>query len=202
MIDEHCITRQQWAADLLSQQVWCWGQDVKRPDGNWLTETGFLRKKPPENRKDCSSVYTLEISTTTRIVLRGFGVFIGDDSTGGLFVERYGFTPKFSTKTKLDCPPWSDKDMPLFERPLPDQRYGCMLLLLRLLDWIRQYETDVATKLGIDYRRQTLIQWNNGKRRFIPAEQIGSAWRRLSHMIAADPLTWLGRRVPTNDTVQ
>lgn len=188
-----------WAAGLLSQQIWCWGQDVKRSEGNWLLEIGFQRTAPPEHRKECSSVYTLSLSEKTRVVLRGFGVYIGDDRRGGVFIERYGFTPKHSPKSRLECPPWSGDDLPTFELPTDKQRDATAMLLLELLDWIRQYEYDVVTDLGIDYRRETLTKWNNGKRLFYPAEQMASSWRKLSIALAADPSTWLSC---SSDTVK
>ncbi|WP_417734845.1 hypothetical protein [Rosistilla oblonga] len=180
-----------WATGLLSQQIWCWGQDVKRPEGNWLLEIGFDRTTPPEHRKECSSVYTLAFNDRTRITLRGFGIYIGDDLRGGMFIERYGFTPKYSSKSRLECPPWSTNDLPDFQFPDAPQRDPTAMLLLDLLDWIRQYELEVVKRLGIDYRRNTLIQWNNGKRPFIPAEQIASSWRELTIAIAANPDAWI-----------
>jgi hypothetical protein len=198
------MTDRSWAAALMSQQIWCWGQDVKRPEGNWLAEIGFVRNPPPEHRKDCSSVYTLAIGPTRRIVLRGFGVYIGDDEVGGLFIERYGFAPKFSPMSNLACPPWSDKDLPAFDTPKRGQQCDCMILLLRLLDWIRDYEFDLTSRLGIDYRKNTIAKWNNGKRLFIPAEQMASSWRKLSMLIVGNFDQWILRSckatspVPTN----
>ena len=47
------------AVGLLSQQIWCWGKDILRSEGNWLLHQGFTRLEPPVDREDCSSVYTL-----------------------------------------------------------------------------------------------------------------------------------------------
>lgn len=179
------------AIALLSQQIWCWGQDVQRPEGNWLLEIGFQREKPPENRKECSSVYTLAINDRIRLVLRGFGVYLGDDRRGGLFIERFGFTPKYSIHPRLECPPWSDRDMPVFRCPTAQQRDEVAMMLLELIDWIRQYECDIVSHLGIDYRRDSLVKWNNGKRQTIPAEQMATSWRKLSLTIAADVNSWV-----------
>ena len=70
------------AAALLSQQVWCWGRDILRPEGNWLLEFGFDRIEPPANRKHCASVYALAMPRRRCVVLRGFGVFYGDGQWG------------------------------------------------------------------------------------------------------------------------
>ena len=65
----------QHAVDLLSQQIWCWGRDILRPEGNWLLEMGFQRLEPPTDDRKTSSVYCLEIPNNRRVVLRGYGVF-------------------------------------------------------------------------------------------------------------------------------
>ena len=38
------------AIDLLCQQIWCWGRDIERPEGNWLLERNFERLEPPLER--------------------------------------------------------------------------------------------------------------------------------------------------------
>lgn len=176
----------QHAIGLLSQQVWCWGRDILRPDGNWLLEIGFDRLRPPSERKDCASVYSLELPHGRRIVLRGFGVFYGDDERGGVFLPRYEFQPRYTALPKLDCPPWSDEDLPSLRPPGDSQRNVCAGLTLAMIDWIRSYEVNIIQQLGIEYRRQTLTKWNNGKRPFTPAEKFASAWRELSFQVAAN----------------
>jgi len=174
------------ATALLSQQIWCWGQDIKRPEGNWLLDSGFDRFTPPEDRIHCSSVYSLDLKGNRRIILRGFGVFFGDDARGGVFLDRYRFTPKYSESSSLKCPPWSDGDVPVMNIPSPSQRVDCLFLLLDLIGWIRQYEVDIIARLGIKYRQDSLSQWNNGKRVSIPAEEIAAGWRSLSFLVAND----------------
>ncbi|MFG0287575.1 MAG: hypothetical protein ACF8CQ_05360 [Rhodopirellula sp. JB044] len=182
----------QFAIGLLSQQVWCWGQDILRPEGNWLLEIGFERLRPPTDRKNCSSVYVLELPHGRRVVLRGFGVFYGDETRGGVFLRRFEFQPKYTEQPKLDCPPWSDEDLPSLSPPNDSQRNVCASLTLDLIDWIRAYEVNIVEQLGIEYRRQTLAKWNNGERPFTPAEKFASAWRGLSFQIAANFDSYLG----------
>jgi len=174
------------AVGLLSQQVWCWGRDILRPEGNWLLEIGFDRIEPPAERKGCSSVYTLALPRGRCVVLRGFGVFYGDRQRGGVFLPRYEFRPKYTTHATLECPPWSDEDLPNLSSPTHSQRTACTILTLELIDWIRSYEVTIVEQLGIEYRRSTLLQWNNGKRFFVPAEHLASAWRELSLRVAAN----------------
>jgi len=179
------------ATDLLNQQIWCWGQDIDRPEGNWLQALGFKRSEPPETRKNCPSIYALSINERCRITLRGFGVFYGDDLRGGVFIRRYGFEPRFTDDPHLHCPPWSSEDLPAFGRPANRDTTTCVLLLLGLVDWIREYEVGIVSQLGLSYRHKTLVDWNNGKRAVIPAEQMAASWRRLSLAIASKPADWL-----------
>lgn len=174
------------AANLLSQQIYCWGQDIKRPQGNWLLELGFTRSTPPSTRKDCSSVYTLPASPHQRIVLRGFGVFIGDDQKGGVFFHRYGFSPLYTKRADLECPPWSNRDLPPLLAPTANERSNCFGLVLDLIDWIREYEVQIVERLGVEYRRATLTAWNNGKRHCTPAEKMAVKWRMISLAVASD----------------
>lgn len=180
------------AARLLDQQLWCWGRDVLRPAGNWLLEHGFSRLEPPADYGDCSSVYLLQRPGGRCVVLRGFGVFQGDRRYGGVFLPRYDFRPRYTTKATLECPPWFDADLPQMSAPNDSQRAACASLTLDLIDWIRSYEVSVAEKLGVEYRRSTLRQWDNGKRLIIPAEEMAAAWRLLGLLIARNPVKWMG----------
>ena len=174
------------AIGLLSQQVWCWGRDILRPEGNWLLEVGFERIEPPLEREDSSSVYVLHLSRGRCVVLRAFGVFYGDRDLGGIFLPRFKFRPGYTKLSSLDSPPWSDEDLPDFFAPNEQQRNHCAMLTLDLIDWIRGYEANIAEHLGIEYRRLTLMKWKNAERLFTPAEELASAWRELSFRVAAN----------------
>ncbi|MEM8735710.1 MAG: hypothetical protein AAGG44_15860 [Planctomycetota bacterium] len=174
------------ARDLLNQQVWCWGRDILRPEGNWLLNIGFDRIEPPADRADCSSVYSLQLPRGRCVVLRGFGVFYGDRHRGGVFLPRYGFPPRYTKVATLECPPWSDADLPKLSAPNDAQRTACTPLTVDLIDWIWGYEVTIAERLGLEYRRSTLLRWDNGKRHVIPAEEMASAWKELAQRVAVD----------------
>ena len=88
------------------------------------------------------------------IVLRGFGVFYGSPSRGGIFLPRHEFQPRFTPLAELGSPPWEEKDLPSLKRPTRSQRNHCLSLTLDLFDWIRSHETTILEELGIEYRRQ------------------------------------------------
>ena len=62
---------------LLDQQLWCWGQDIRRVDGNALLAYGFTRHRPPEGEHG-SPAYEWRGSGRSRVILWGFGFFYGD----------------------------------------------------------------------------------------------------------------------------
>jgi hypothetical protein len=174
------------AVTLFSQQVWCWGQDILRPKGNWLKAVGFHRIAPPSSRKDCPSVYSLDLPESRCVILRGFGVFYGDQRYGGVFLPRYQFRPKYTKHSRLIKLPWSHDDLPDLRVPKNTDRINCASLTLDLIDWIRSYEVRVAETLGRDYRRSTLAQWGNDSKPVIPAEEMAHQWRLLGIAIAGD----------------
>lgn len=178
------------AVELLSQQTWCWGRDIMRPEGNWLMEIGFDRIQPPDER-DGSSVYSLLLPPGRCVVLRAFGVFYGDSRYGGVFLPRFEFRPLYTTTATLIRPPWSRKDLPELQEPTESQRASCVALTLDLIDWLRSYEVGIVERLGIEYRRSTLVSWDTGERLVTPAEEMASAWRTLGVAIADDLATIL-----------
>lgn len=174
------------ASCLLSQQVWCWGRDIVRPEGNWLLETGFDRIEPPAIHSGCPSIYRLGLSRGRYVLLRGFGVFYGDIDLGGVFLPRYDFQPLYAEQAELDRPPWTREDLPRLTEPGPSQLQACATLVSDCVDWIWRYETQIVEQLGIEYRRATLHEWGGGGKSLIPAEDVASAWRAVSLRVAAD----------------
>lgn len=98
--------RQQGAA-LMHQQCWLWGQDVKRPQENVLLDYGFTRHRAPETEctRGCTG-YELLLPDGRAIVLWGFGLFLGDRDLGGMYVKRYGFSPRWLKESRLSLPIW------------------------------------------------------------------------------------------------
>ena len=66
--------RVSFGVDLLSQQIWCWGRDILRAQGNWLIEQGFEVIKAPADLERVKNIYSLKISKEQHIMLRGFGI--------------------------------------------------------------------------------------------------------------------------------
>lgn len=183
------------AARLLNQQIWCWGCDVKYGEGNLLVRHGFLRvEKPPGSPS--ASLYRLELSPTARVVLRGFGVFYGDDLLGGLFLRRFEFKPQLTPTADLPEAVWSVDDLPPLASPCRDQIPDAERLIANLIEWIQGYEAWISANIGIAYRKRTLTEWNPQHGTTIPAEGVIAAWHALSLSISADP----NRYIPCRKT--
>ena len=176
----------QQPATLLNQQIWCWGQDIEAAGGNLLVHYGFQRiEKPPESTG--SSLYRMKLPLTSRVILRGFGVFIGDDRNGGVFLPRFEFTPKFSIESDFSDATWHAEDLSAFSKPSQDQVSSCQKLLLTLIEWIHRYEVWIANKAGYEYRNETLINWKKKHGSVIPAEEMAAAWRVLGSAVSEQP---------------
>ncbi|MFO0816861.1 MAG: hypothetical protein U1A77_02890 [Pirellulales bacterium] len=104
------------ARDLFDQQLWCFGRDISSPEhGNLLLEFGFDRLPHPHSAS-IASIYQLRLSEGRSLILRGFGVFWGDDRWGGLFVRRRSFRPQLTPLAKLTHPIWMSDDLPRLTR--------------------------------------------------------------------------------------
>tara|TARA_B100001175_G_scaffold309623_1_gene311558 strand:+ start:619 stop:1209 length:591 start_codon:yes stop_codon:yes gene_type:complete len=171
------------ARDLLSQQVWCWGRDICRKEGNWLLEYGFKRTKPPKDSGIIFSAYSLELPNNRCIILRGSGVFYGDLRYGGVFISRHDFTPRYTKNSTLENPFWSISEMDEFRLPNQEEKVDYNALITGLISWITTYEENIIDCLGMGYRRASLIKWDNGERVVIASEEIINEWENLSRTI-------------------
>lgn len=179
------------AVNLLNQQVWCWGRDIVRSEGNWLLETGFERIEPPANRSGCPSIYKTELAGGRGVVLRGFGVIFSAPLLGTVFLPRYEFSPLYTPQAELDRLPWNRDDLPSMRVPSQSQQQVCATLVSDCLNWIGLYEADVFDKLGIDYRRSSLDAWNDGIKTVFPPDEVAAAWHTLAQIVASDSNTLL-----------
>ncbi|MDA0659746.1 MAG: hypothetical protein O2931_13045 [Planctomycetota bacterium] len=166
------------ASELLNQQIWCWGRDIDSSAGNLLIQYGFQRIEKPAESK-AASLYRLDLSSTMRVVVRGFGLFFGDDRYGGLFLRRYQFQPMLTPSSDLQQPAWMPDDLPRLSLPRADEISRCQSLLVDVIDWISRYESWISEHLGVAYRSETLTTWPAKQKHFVPAEEMPRAWRNL-----------------------
>ena len=70
-----------FGGQLMEQQLWCWGRDVERVEGNLLMEFGFERHRECEIDPQ-STCYRLDCDEL-HVCLWGFGMFFGRRDLGG-----------------------------------------------------------------------------------------------------------------------
>jgi hypothetical protein len=165
------------AAVLLDQQMWCWGRDIVRSEGNLLLQFGFRKERPPANTSGCSA-YVLTPFPGCQMILWGFGLFFGLASSGGLFLRRYAFNPVWTKLPALPVIVWCDEGLPPMHPPQSiDERTRTQRLLTAAVRWIAAYEQWVLDTVGIEYRQGCLQQW---PKQIVPAERVPDEWRRLA----------------------
>ncbi|NJO82742.1 MAG: hypothetical protein HC828_07890 [Blastochloris sp.] len=159
---------------LLTQQCWNWGCDVRRPEGNLLLEAGFTRVRPPAEITG-STLYALQPTPETQIILWSFGIFYGQAALGGLVLDRFRFAPQRSPTPTLPLTIWTQEQLPPLRRPGAADREALALLLGGLLDWIGAYESAVLAAHGLAYRESCLAQWSRRKLG-VPAAELPTHW--------------------------
>ncbi len=175
------------ARQLLAQQCWCWGRDVKRAEGNLLLEYGFERHRPPASDPG-ASIYTLD---TQKAILRlwAFGFFWGEAGINGgrgVYVSRFEFAPLWfeGAAPDIHAPPhvasqaWEALRAP---QTLGERRDARRMLGAALREFAR-YESWVEAGFGTPYRCSCLKVWG-AKERFAPPNEVAARWHDLAARI-------------------
>ncbi len=172
------------ATNIMSQQIWCWGRDISRDEGNLFLKNGFERIEPPLDMKGEVSIYRLNFSEKRHIILRGFGVYYFDARYGAIFVPRFEFLPVYTKKPCSTKPIWRSSDLPDLDFPGKFEWDYYNILLRDLLNWITVYEQDIIDKQGLSYRKQTLMEWDDGFRKIIEPENIPNEWKEIAKLFS------------------
>ena len=163
---------------LLAQQCWCWGQDVRHPEGNLLLQYGFERQRPPHEQSGATT-YILRAMPDHCVALWGFGFWYGQIGRGAIFIGRFAFEPRFSTHTKPPLPVWMPSQLSELSAPASTcERRLARELLQKALCWIAGYESWCIQQTDLEYRRRCLEAWAQP---YLPPEQVATAWKNLAH---------------------
>lgn len=166
---------------LFDQQMWLFGCDIRRTEGNALLEYGFQRIRPPQAER-ASSRYELSLPDGGRIFLWAFGLYFSETTLEGLFLRRYEFAPRL---IDVPGPAWKPEDLPPPRLPRGENEiHQALKLLIEALRWLADYERWALERLGIPYRAACLAAWP--KRVTSSPEETPQAWRELAQ--ACEPL--------------
>lgn len=165
-------TRQR-GAQLLNQQFWLWGQDVRHAP-NLLTRRGFTLQRPPEGCSG-SPVYTLP---GDEIALWGFGLLAQFAGQPPVYVNRFCCEPRHPCAGVTPRQVWLPEQLaPLQPPDTPAAWQNSLGVLAQVLRWIVTYEQWVTTTTEPGYRAACLARW---PRAACPAAEIIPAWEALA----------------------
>ena len=145
---------------LLDQQCWCWGQDVKHPDGNLLLTQGFTRERHDSEKN-------LSRYTSGPVRLWAFGLFYN-----GLWLLRQDFKIRLAPSTDLPDI-WTVRDAVIHYPATPEEGECLRLLLAGACGWIADYESQIP----LVWRAETVRRW---EKKGVPASEMASRWHHLA----------------------
>jgi hypothetical protein len=155
--------------------MWLWGQDVRNPEGNLLLRYGFEKLVSPISHAG-RSAYKLQLPRM-QVILWAFGLFLGHQHWGSLFIKRFQFAPCLADAWQLEHMVWEPAALAGMSTPQPEDDVQLAQLLQLTLNWIADYETWISNTQSLDYRRQCVANWPKVR---TPPEHIIPAWKQLS----------------------
>ncbi len=164
--------------NLMNHQCWNFGRDILHPSGNLLIRYGFERFGVPKGKTGGNS-YRMDLDENSELVLWGFGIFLGETETGGIYINRFDFSPKILKKSRLKLPITESDQLPYRRNPLTtDERKIALDKTKRIVNWIIKYESWIEKVCNKNWRKECLDDW--GKATLKP-KQIKSGWRKLQN---------------------
>lgn len=178
---EYVVTRERQdrvrlrrASILLDQQMWLFGQDLRYEGGNLLIRYGCRRERDPANT---ASAYVHQPDSSSEMVLWSFGLMMGKDGQGGVFLRRFSFRPRWTPHWRFATRFWEAES--LARQTSPSCESDALSGLLRCTAfWLATYEDWVLSTAGIDYRRECVERWS--KKQKVAADEVAGEWRALS----------------------
>lgn len=174
----HCTTQ------LLAQQFWLFGFDIRRTEGNLLLHLGFDKHRPPEESRVTASRYTFTFPDDRAVMLWGFGMYWRDPTIGGMFLPRNAVTTLVRASTEMPDDAWDPMHIDSLVAPRTALEIDrCRVLLVDALTWVREYETSVRAIAGAPYRELAVQAW---KRPCGPAAELPDRWQRVIDAVATN----------------
>ena len=157
---------------LLDQQCWCWGQDIRHPEGNLLLKHGFVRERH-ESDKDLSRyAFPLAPARQGEVVLWAFGLFYD-----GTWLLRQDFKIRLAPSESTASPDiWTVRDAETHYPATVEEGERLREKLCAACLWIADYEETIP----LAWRAETLRRWD---KKSIPAGEQARRWRNLEESL-------------------
>lgn len=174
---------------LIDEQMWCWGCDVRRAEGNLLLAYGFEKRPSPNPR--FHSAYTLPLCATCALTIWGWGIWIADTGLGSAFISRTRFQVFYTPNADLQPCAWQADQLPLSVTDCTDEPLLACTLLTQACRFAADYETWLSAQVERDYRETVISAWPQRRRHKggIAAGEIASAWVHLAYMVNPVPIS-------------
>ena len=176
---------QRTAVPLLDQQLWCWGCDVRRTQGNLLVAYGAEKRPAPDKRYH--SAYRFVADNHVVMNLWSWGIWLSHPQWGSLFIGRSRFRVSYSAEIIQIPGAWRARDLPPMTGVRDEtEAVHANNLLVATMNWIGRYEHWLCSQVETDYRERTLKQWPKRKQHKggIPAAEMSARWFELAEKIA------------------
>jgi len=162
---------------LINLQMWCFGCDIRREEGNLLIEYGFERHRPSPSAHG-SSHYVKKLPSGHTVRLWGFGVIISDDRASLCF-RRFERIPRVSHEPLVNSAIFRPHELPEFHEPRDEAELKqASSLLHALVAELERYEHFVLERAGALFRSRCVQTAPRGARlKGSPA--LALLWRLL-----------------------
>lgn len=175
-------------SSMFNLQMWCFGCDIRRPEGNLPLSYGFSRHKPPGHTNG-SSHYIRELGTLTKLHLLGFAIAI-EDAGSGLLLKRYQRIPRLFRRQPLPVGLHRPQQLPHTFAPMQEaERRESTRLLALLAQELSCYEEFIETAASPEFQRS----------RRSSAPRVGNPSRHIYLREAWSSLAALAGRSLTED---
>lgn len=169
------------ALKLIETQMWCFGADIRRSEGNLLIEFGFVRDRPPEGISGSTS-YRIHWEGLD-VTLWGFSALFSQEELGSLTFKRHEWEPRWTSMKIAPQNLWQAGAMPRLGTPCGVGEWkSARALLRRAVDFLVHYEQAIDTKLGPVYRH-VVKQGHPDRKRSILLEDLATSWKGLGRII-------------------
>lgn len=161
---------------LLDLQMWCFGCDIRRPEGNFLLQSGF--KKISAGKIYGSSHYHQSFEGVRSLHLWGFGI-VACEKEVAISLRRHERTPLFAERVRIGSDIHRPHELPRFSSPVTEEsrRKACDLLLL-VATQLESYESSVLACAGAEYR--DFCVGASRRHRKLRGLSLREAWGELS----------------------
>lgn len=168
-------------AELLDQQMWFFGCDIRHPEGNLLLTHGFARERPPAEVSNGTSRYT-QHTPDGRLVLWGWGVLWAPPSAPAVLLRRHGAGPRLLREVPDTTTLWEYKQADRL--PARTCAEDPSYVLGSFARWVVRWEREVRGTFGDAWRARCAADRPRHIRRRHEIADVDyvAAWERLASL--------------------